>query len=142
LSRAAAERSSEDDAELEAERRRFAERERFIAAREAALAEREQEVETGPPVAPVPIDVTARSRAFEEQERELLLREARIEADHDIREEKLERREAIVVAREEKLRLREGDLSTYVAQVQDDFGRRETEWWGRQLGQPLEVAGS
>jgi hypothetical protein len=72
----------------------------------------------------------------------LLLREARMEADHDIREEKLERREAIVASREEKLSLREGDLGTYVAQVQDDFGRRESEWWGRQLGQPLEVTGS
>lgn len=139
MSRAAAERSSEDDAELEAERRRFAERERFIAAREVALAEREQEVETS---VPVPIDVTARARAFEERERELLLREARMEADHDIREDKLERRESIVAAREEKLRLREGDLSTYVAQVQDDFGRRESQWWGRQLGEPLEVTGS
>ena len=31
---------------------------------------------------------------------------------------------------------------TYVAQVQDDFGRRESEWWGRQLGQELEVTRS
>jgi hypothetical protein len=139
LNRAASKRSAEDDAELESERQRFAERERFLAAREAALAEHEQEVETG---MPVPIDVTARARAFEEQERELLLREARLEADHDIRDGKLDKREAAVATREEKLLRREGDLGTYVAQVQDDFGRRESEWWGRQLGHPLEVTGS
>jgi hypothetical protein len=65
-----------------------------------------------------------------------------MDADQDIREEKLEKREAVVAAREEKLSLREGDLGTYVAQVQDDFGRRESEWWGRQLGRELEVTRS
>jgi hypothetical protein len=76
-----------------------------------------------------------------EQERELLLREARLEADHDIREQKLEKREAVVAEREEKLRRREGDLGAYVAQVQDDFDRRDAEWWAKQLGdKPLQAA--
>jgi hypothetical protein len=64
-----------------------------------------------------------------------LLREARLEADHDIREQKLEAREANVADREEKLRRREGDLSSFVAQVQDDFDRRDSEWWAKQLGE-------
>ena len=71
---------------------------------------------------------------LEERERELLLREARLDADTDIREEKLEKREAEVAAREAKLSRREGDLGQYVAQVQDD-------WWAKQLGQkPLQAA--
>jgi hypothetical protein len=79
--------------------------------------------------------------AIAEQERELLLREARLEADHDIREQKLEKREAAVAEREEKLRRREGDLGAYVAQVQDDFDRRDAEWWAKQLGdKPLQAA--
>ena len=80
------------------------------------------------------MDISGRSSALAEQERELLLREARLEADHDIREEKLEKREAAVAEREEKLRRREGDLGAYVAQVQDDFDRRDAEWWAKQLG--------
>ena len=89
----------------------------------------------------MPIDVGARAAALAEQERELLLREARLEADSDIREDKLDAREAAVAEREEKLRRREGDLGAYVAQVQDDFDRRDTEWWAKQLGdKPLQAA--
>ena len=109
--------------QLEAERQRLAERERFLAARETALASLEQELQAGGP-----------SQPYEERERELLLREARLDADHDIREEKLEKREAECAAREEKLGRREGDLGQYVAQVQD-------EWWAKQLGsKPLQAA--
>jgi hypothetical protein len=94
-----------------------------------------------PAAGAIPIDVGARSVALEERERELLLREARLEADSDIREQKLEVREAAVADREEKLRRREGDLSNYVAQVQDDFDRRDQEWWSKQLGEkPLQAA--
>ena len=77
---------------------------------------------------------------LEDNERELLLREAGLEADHEIRLQKLERREAAVAEREEKLTRREGDLGSYVAQVQEEMGRRESEWWGKQLGEPLGTA--
>ena len=40
--------------------------------------------------------------------------------------------------REEKLSRREGDLSTYVSQAQDELERREQEWWAKQLGTPLQ----
>src|SRR5205807_5008024 len=103
-----------ESAELEADRQRLVERERFLAARETALASLEQELQAGGP-----------SQPYEERERELLLREARLDADHDIREEKLEKREAECATREEKLGRREGDLGQYVAQVQD-------EWWAKQ----------
>ena len=79
-------------------------------------------------------------KELEERERELALREARFDADQDIREEKLEKREAAAASLEEKLRRREGDLSTYVAQAQDELERREQEWWAKQLGTPLEAA--
>ena len=123
MSRAAAESNAGDDTELEAERQQLAERERFLAAREAALVALERDGQGAGTEAP-----------YEERERELLLREARFEADQDIREDKLEKREAEVAAREEKLGRREGDLGQYVAQVQD-------EWWAKQLGQkPLQAA--
>jgi uncharacterized protein (DUF3084 family) len=94
---------------------------------------REQELQAGAVSAsPVPYDL--RLVALEERERELILREARLDADQDILEQKLEKREADVAAREEKLGRREGDLGQYVAQVQDD-------WWAKQLGQkPLQAA--
>ena len=105
-----------------------------------ALQERERQFALGAQ-APVAA-ISPRDRPLQDDERELLLREARMEADYEIRERKLEKREAAIVTREEKLLRREGDLGTYVAQVQDDFGRRESEWWSRQLGQPLEVTAS
>ena len=124
MSRAASETSVGQDAQLEAERQNLAERERFVAAREAALIARERDIQGGGGSLP----------PLEERERELLLREARLDADTDIREEKLEKREAEVAAREAKLSRREGDLGQYVAQVQD-------EWWAKQLGQkPLQAA--
>ena len=35
---------------------------------------------------------------------------------------------------EATLSTRESDLSMYVAQLQENFDRRESEWWTKQLG--------
>jgi hypothetical protein len=144
VNRAESERTALSDDELEAERVRLAERERFLAAREAALVKREQAGERGAtgaaPAQAIPIDVVARARALEEQEREVLLREARLEADHEIREQRLETREAEAAEREEKLQRREDDLGDYVGQVQSDFDRRDRDWWSKQLGEPVKAA--
>jgi hypothetical protein len=63
------------------------------------------------------------------------LREAQIEADRDIREDKLERREAELVSLEERLARRERELATYVGQLQGAMqAGDDSEWWAKQLG--------
>jgi hypothetical protein len=134
-----------DPGELEAERERLEERGRLLAAREAGLADKElrlRRVKSEPTQIVTDGNLTVRVKDLEERERGLALDEARFDADQDIREEKLEKREAAAAALEEKLRRREGDLTTYVAQAQDELERREQEWWGKQLGTPLEAAAS
>ena len=39
----------------------------------------------------------------------------------------------------EELKNREGALGVYVSQLQDEFDRRESQWWGKQLGKDTEA---
>jgi trehalose 6-phosphate synthase len=91
---------------------------------------------------PLPIDHEAtralatreRVREFEERETGLELKLAKLEADFEIREDKLEQRERTVVEFEERLRKKEADLTAYVGQLQGKMEERETDWWAKQLG--------
>ena len=62
------------------------------------------------------------------------LREAQLEAEFEVREQRLEQREKAGAELEAHLSTRESDLSMYVAQLQENFDRREAEWWSKQLG--------
>jgi hypothetical protein len=74
-----------------------------------------------------------------EKEDALNLREAQLEAEFEVREQRLEERERREAELANELKTREGALGVYVAQLQDEFDRRETEWWGKQLGKEPEA---
>lgn len=120
--------------------------------RERKLAEREEAVAVGKPVAPAaPQADEPRDLAGEQDERrawqqrlaeaedrlreriqELDEREAQIdaraavsEADLELREDALERRERAVEELERRLEQKESELAVYVAQLQGELGRRE-----------------
>ena len=77
----------------------------------------------------------SRLRELEERESAIALREARIEADRDIREDKLEQRESELVELDARLERKQRDLAFYVGQLQ---GKVQTpdddDWWQKQLG--------
>jgi Skp family chaperone for outer membrane proteins len=80
-----------------------------------------------------------RIKELDGRESELELKEARFEADYEIRLEKLEKREAMLAELEERLGKQETELAAYVAQAQTELQRREAEWWRKQLGSDAEV---
>ena len=59
---------------------------------------------------------------------------ASVEADVEIREDKLERREAELADLEEKLANKESELATYVQQIQSQLKDRESTWWNKVTG--------
>jgi hypothetical protein len=61
-------------------------------------------------------------------------REASVEADVEIREDKLERREAELADLETKLANKESELATYVQQIQSQLKDRESTWWNKVTG--------
>jgi multidrug resistance efflux pump len=65
---------------------------------------------------------------------EIEAREARVQADLEIREDKLERREHELSTLEDKLGQKESELAQYVAQVQGELKRREEGWWDKVTG--------
>jgi Skp family chaperone for outer membrane proteins len=75
-----------------------------------------------------------RLRELDGREGEIETKEARLEADIDIREDKLERREQELVALQERLGQKETELAAYVAQVQTQLKQREDEWWQKVTG--------
>jgi hypothetical protein len=88
--------------------------------------------------------VTARLKELEEREAQVDIREATLEADHEIRDDKLERREKLVADLENKLGRKEADLAAYVGQLQakvEAVGGGDADWWAKQLGKPLEAKG-
>jgi len=78
--------------------------------------------------------LAGRAKELEERDAALNLREAQLEAEFEVREQRLEQREKAGAELEAQLSTRESDLSMYVAQLQENFDRRETEWWSKQLG--------
>ena len=81
--------------------------------------------------------MNARLKEIEEREQAVLLRVAQIEADVDIRLDKLEKREQDLADLEARLERRERDLAVYVGNLQAQ-GRELTPddkgWWAKQLG--------
>jgi Skp family chaperone for outer membrane proteins len=75
-----------------------------------------------------------RLRELDGREGEVETKEARLEADVDIREDKLERREKELIALQERLGQKETELAAYVAQVQTQLKQREDEWWQKVTG--------
>jgi hypothetical protein len=83
-----------------------------------------------------------RIREIDEREADVEAREARAEADIELRLDKLERREEAVASTEERLAKKERDLSEYVGQVQAQLERRDSDWWEKQLGErPAALSG-
>jgi adenylate cyclase class IV len=78
--------------------------------------------------------LASHARELEERDAALNLREAQMEAELEVREQRLEQREKAGAELEAALSTRESDLSMYVSQLQDNFDRRESEWWSKQLG--------
>ena len=56
-----------------------------------------------------------------------------------VREQRLEAREKEGTELAEQLKSREGALSVYVAQLQEEFDRRESDWWAKQLGKEPQI---
>ena len=86
--------------------------------------------------------LVGRVKEIDERDNELLEREARLEADYEIRLEKLEQREAAAIALEERLAKKEAELADYVGQLQaklDDAN--DAEWWAKQLGRKVGAKG-
>ena len=73
-------------------------------------------------------------RELDDRETEIEERWARLEADGELREIKLEQREKMVGDLELRLAKRETDLSQYVGQLQTQMDDRESDWWSKQLG--------
>ena len=53
---------------------------------------------------------------------------------------KLEGRERTIGELELRLGKKESDLAQYVGQLQEQMEQRETDWWEKQLGQPILAA--
>jgi hypothetical protein len=66
---------------------------------------------------------------------------ARLEADFELRDVKLEQRERTVGELELRLGKKESDLAQYVGQLQNEMDRRESDWWEKQLGKPVAASG-
>jgi len=81
--------------------------------------------------------VTGRLKEIEEREAAVAQREAEIEADVDIRMDRLERRELELADLELRLDRKEKDLAVYVGNLQAQ-GRvltpDDSDWWAKQLG--------
>jgi uncharacterized protein (DUF3084 family) len=84
--------------------------------REARVAEREAKIFDAE------VALGARSRELAREREELRIREARLLADIELREDKVEARDRNVAEREELIEFRERDLRDYVGQIQGVIG--------------------
>lgn len=126
-------------AELDLERRRdrLTEEAERVDALSRRLAEREAAVETGGvPTASQKLrlerrdqELDARMLELNEREERLDVREAEFEADVELREDRMEERRADLEELEQRLKRREAELLVYVAQLQEEFVRRDGGRW-------------
>ena len=126
-------------------------RERELVKREAALHATEQTAASSNDhlekrrsrLDTIEATVAARLKEIEERESTVALREAQIEADVDIRLEKLEQKEHFLADLETRLDRKERDLAVYVGNLQAQ-GRvltpDDSDWWAKQLGKKEPVA--
>ena len=80
-------------------------------------------------------------RELDEREAEIEARWARLEADSELRDIKLEQREKTVAELELRLGKKETDLAQYVGQLQVQMDQRESDWWEKQLGNEVSASG-
>ena len=107
-------------AELEQREQRVHEREAKLLEDERKLtgAMRAQEKQQGERTLKFESQLAERLAAYENQERELRVKEAGLAADHELREDKLDARETALAERERLLAERERDLTDYVSRLQ------------------------
>ena len=75
-----------------------------------------------------------RIKELDAREADLETRDASVEADIELRLERLERRESALAELEKRLGQKEKEVAAYVGQVQEELERRESEWWQKQFG--------
>jgi len=112
---------------------RLAKVEELADASRARLVEKEERVDARSE------ELKLRQLQLDEREGELHRQEARLLADHEVREHRLDERETERVDKEERLTERESQLSTYVAELQGQLTADE-EWWAKQLGTNREAS--
>ena len=83
--------------------------------------------------------LAARSGELVKAQEEVRLREARLLADIELREDKLDDLARQLAAREQLIGQREHDLAGYVGELQTKFQERELDWWTKQLGHTPET---
>jgi uncharacterized protein (DUF3084 family) len=123
---------------LDAREREVVKREAELSASEQLAASNHEHVEKRRSrVDKIETSMNARLKEIEERESAVMLREAQIEADVDIRLDKLEKKEQELADLEARLERRERDLAVYVGNLQAQ-GRELTPddkgWWAKQLG--------
>ena len=126
-------------ARLTAEQLRLQESARELAEREAELeATRSDEVTASDRirlahrskrVQELEHELESREELLDERESDFFHRQAAFEADVELREERIESWRGELVDLETKLKRKEAELLAYVAQLQEEFVRRETAGW-------------
>jgi hypothetical protein len=101
--------------ELHKREEEFVAREQYFSERRERLEEREQRLTR------VEHALNMRTASIESLEDDVRMREARHEADLELREDKLDERAREIEEREQRLDEREADLTSYVARVQGQF---------------------
>ena len=118
------------------------ERERELAARESSLTSQEgltdsqakRQERREKRLAGMEEAIHDRIRELDEREGEVDQREAALQADVDLRTDKIEARETALAELEAHLTQKESELATYVGKAQTELQRREAVWWDKQLG--------
>lgn len=124
--------------ELRRQRDRLVEEAERVETISRKLAEREAAFEAGgAPTASQKLRLDRREHELEarllelnDREEQLEVREAEFESDVELREDRLERERSELEDLEQRLRRKETELLVYVAQLQEEFVRREDAGWG------------
>jgi hypothetical protein len=113
-------------AELEQREQSVRDREAKLVQAETKLAERmrAQEKQQGERSLAFEAQLADRLAKFEEEQAQLRVKEAGLAADHELREDKLDEREAALIERERLLAEREKDLTAYVSRLQGSINDR------------------
>ena len=123
--------------DLRLRRDRLAEEAERLETLSRKLAEREADLETGGvPTASQKLRLERREQELEvrtlelnEREERIDVREAEFEADVELREDRLDTQRSDLHDLEQRLKRKEAELLVYVAQLQEEFVRRETGGW-------------
>src|SRR5437667_425526 len=148
-----AQRGMSFGADREQRAKHLEEREHELASRESALSSQEGLTDSQAKrqdrrekrLASMEDAIRDRIRELDEREGEVDQRQAALDADIDLRTDKIEVRESARPEPEAHPTQNEAELATYVGKAQTELQRREAVWWDKQLGreeaagQPVEV---